>query len=46
MVKVSLRSIKGISGGDCETIARTYKGGGHFNASGFFIHLSEFQKWI
>jgi len=46
MVKVSLRSIKDLDGGDCESIARAYKGGGHFNASGFFIHQTEFQNWL
>ena len=46
MVKISIRSEKNYSGGDCETVAREYNGGGHFNASGFFLSKEEFKKWI
>jgi len=45
-VKVSLRSVKGLPGGDCEVIARSYQGGGHFNSSGFALSFAEFKKWI
>jgi len=45
-VKVSVRSIKGLPGGDCESLGREYNGGGHLNASGFFLSASEFKKWI
>ena len=44
--KISVRSVKGESGGDCEAVARDYNGGGHYNAAGFFLKESEFRKWV
>ncbi len=46
MIKVSVRSIKGLPGGDCESLAREYQGGGHFNASGFHLSTTQFPEWI
>jgi len=45
-VKVSVRSVKSLPGGDCESVARGYQGGGHYNASGFFLTPNEFKRWI
>lgn len=44
--KISVRSSKDHSGGDCEAIAREYNGGGHYHASGFFLKENEFRKWV
>jgi len=44
--KVSLRSLQSKEGGNCEIIAREMKGGGHYNAAGFFIELQKLRKWL
>jgi len=44
--KISLRSLAGKSGGDCQQIAMHFGGGGHFGAAGFYVPKKQFKNWI
>ena len=46
LYNISLRSVKDAPGGDCETLARLYGGGGHYNAAGFSLTHGQMKKWL
>ena len=43
---LSLRSVKDAPGGDCESLARLYSGGGHYNAAGLSLNPFQMKAWL
>jgi len=43
---LSLRSLQDTPGGDCESLARQYNGGGHYHAAGLAINPFQLRSWL